>query len=58
MRIQSLRGAKYFVTFIEDFSSKIWVYFLKDKYYVFAIFKQFKAMVENESGSTYKGVQE
>jgi hypothetical protein len=58
MRTQSLGGAKYFVTFIDDFSRKIWVYFLKNKSDVFAIFKQFKAMVENESGQHIKVFKE
>jgi hypothetical protein len=58
MRTQSIGGAKYFITFIDDFSKKIWVYFLKYKYDVFATFKQFKAMVENESGQCIKVVKE
>lgn len=54
MRTQSLRVAKYFLTFIDDFSRNIWVYFLKNKYEVLTIFKQLKAMVENESGQRIK----
>ena len=39
--------AEYFVTFIDDHSRKIWIYFLKTKDEVFNRFKEFKALVEN-----------
>ena len=42
-------GAKYFVSFIDDFSRKIFVYLLKQKSDVFSKFKEFKALVENET---------
>ena len=29
--VASNRGTKYYVTFIDDFSSRVWVYFLKQK---------------------------
>jgi transposase InsO family protein len=54
MRTQSLGGAKYFLTSIDDFSRETCVYFLKNKYDVFANFKQFKAVLENESGHRIK----
>jgi hypothetical protein len=46
----SLGGNKYFITFIEDFNKKFWVYFLKEKSAAFTVFKNFKALVENQSG--------
>ena len=46
----SLGGNKYFITFIDDFSRKLWVYILKEKSVAFNIFKNFKALVEVESG--------
>ena len=46
----SLGGNNYFLLFIDDFSRKTWVYFLKQKSEVFGAFKKFKAMVEKESG--------
>jgi len=46
----SLGGNRYFITFIDDFSKKLWVYFLKEKSVVFTVFKNFKALVENQSG--------
>jgi transposase InsO family protein len=46
----SLGGNRYFITFIDDFSKKLWVYFLKEKSTAFIVFKNFKALVENQSG--------
>jgi len=37
---------RYFVTFIDDYSRKVWVYFLKTKDEVFGRFKEWKTMVE------------
>ena len=50
----SLGGSRYYVTFIDDFSRKVWVYFLKNKSDVFETFKKWKAMVETESGLKLK----
>lgn len=41
-----LGGSLYYVSFIDDFSIKTWLYFFKKKYEVFEKFKQFKALVE------------
>ena len=46
----SLGGNRYFITFIDDFSRKLWVYILKEKSAAFTTFKNFKALVEAESG--------
>ena len=40
---------KYFLLFIDDFSRKTWVYFLKKKSEVFVAFKNSKELVEKES---------
>ena len=50
----SLGGSSYFVTFIDDYSRKVWVYLLKRKDDVFNSFKQFKALVEKRTGSSIK----
>ena len=46
--VETLGGNKYFVTFIDDASRKVWVYVLKTKDQVFEHFKKFHAMVERE----------
>jgi hypothetical protein len=49
MTITSLSGYVSYVLFIDDFSRKTWIYFLKTKSEVFNKFKEFKALVENLS---------
>ena len=48
--VNSLGGARYFLTLIDDYSRKVWVYFLKQKDEVFGKFKQQKAKVEKQTG--------
>jgi hypothetical protein len=43
----SISGYVYYVSFIDDYSRKTWVYFLKSKDEVFNKFKEFKALIEN-----------
>ncbi|MCO5586376.1 hypothetical protein L7F22_040316 [Adiantum nelumboides] len=50
MRTPSVKNSLYFVTFIDDFSRFCWVYPLKAKSDVFAIFQHYVSMVENETG--------
>ena len=33
-------GARYFVTFMDDYSRKLWVYFMREKSEVFEKFKE------------------
>ena len=40
-------GFEYYALFIDDYSRKCWVYFLKTKDEVFSKFQEFKALVEN-----------
>ena len=47
--VSSLGGSSYFVTFIDDHSRKVCVYYMKHKSEVFEIFRRWKAMVENET---------
>ena len=42
-----LSGYEYYVTFIDDYSRKTWIYFLKKKSEVFRKFKEFKSLIEN-----------
>ena len=46
----SFFGCKYFLTFIDDFSKRTWVYFLKLKSEVFDKFLAYKALVEKQYG--------
>ena len=39
-------GNKFFLTFIDDFSRKVWVYLLKSKDQTFEKFKEWKSLVE------------
>ena len=54
MEQNSLGGSKYFVTFVDDYSRLVFVYFLKAKSEVFEKFKQFVALVENFTGKTVR----
>ncbi|ONK55055.1 uncharacterized protein A4U43_UnF8110 [Asparagus officinalis] len=48
--VVSLGGNRYFFTFIDDYSRKTWIYFLKEKSKALEKFKEFKEMVEKQSG--------
>ena len=55
--VSSLAGSLCYVTFIDDSTRKLWVYFLKKKSEVFDTFRKWKAMVENETGLKIKQVR-
>ena len=57
MQTPSLGGSIYFLTFIDDFSRKTWIYFLKQKSETFEKFKEFKTLVEKQSGLYIKVLQ-
>jgi hypothetical protein len=46
--VPSLGGSLYYVSFIDYFSKKTWIYFLRSKKEVFKKFKQFKSLVEKQ----------
>ena len=54
MSSTSLSGFEYYITFIDDYSRKTWIYFLKAKSEVFEKFKEFKALIENLSHNRIK----
>jgi hypothetical protein len=54
MQTNSIGSSVYFLTFIDDFSRKIWIYFLRHKSETFAKFKEFKVEVEKQSGKYVK----
>ena len=52
--VPSLGGSLYYVCFINDFSKNTWLYFLKKKSKVFKKFKEFKALVKNQTRKNIK----
>lgn len=44
----------YYITFIDDFSRNMWIYYLKHKDEAFEMFKEIKALVENQTGKKIK----
>ena len=54
MSSSSLSGYAYYVSFIDDFSRKAWIYFMKNKDEVFSKFKEFKALIENHTEKKIK----
>jgi transposase InsO family protein len=54
MSTASLGGSRYFATFIDDCSRRVWVYFLNHKSDLLTAFKQYKALVENQSHKRIK----
>jgi hypothetical protein len=50
MSIASITRSMYYVSFIDNFSCKTWIYFLKTKDEVFRRFQEFKSLVENQAG--------
>jgi len=53
-KVPSLGGKLYMLTFVDDFSCKVWVYFLRQKNETFFMFKKFKALVDNQTGRNIK----
>lgn len=49
METQSIGAAKYVLTFIDDYSRKLFVYFLRNKSETMQRFVEFKARVENQT---------
>jgi transposase InsO family protein len=56
MQTNSIGGSFYFLTFIDDFSRKIWIYFLRHKSETSTKFKEFKAEAEKQSGKYIKAL--
>lgn len=49
LEVNSLGGARYFLTLIDDYSHKVFIYMLKTKDEVTECFKDFKNFVENQT---------
>lgn len=52
--VPSKDGARYMLTFIDDFLRKVWLYFLKHKNDVYLTFKQWKVLIEKQTGKQIK----
>ncbi|XP_071933941.1 uncharacterized protein [Coffea arabica] len=50
VEVPSNGSNEYFITFIDDFSKKTWVYFLRNKSDACDVFKKFKYYLEKQSG--------
>ena len=50
----SFGGRRYFLLFIDDYTRMMWVYFIQQKSDAFSCFKEFKALVEKQSGHSFK----
>ncbi|KAH9782190.1 Integrase catalytic domain-containing protein [Citrus sinensis] len=53
-QVPSLGGNRFFMSIIDDYSRKVWVYVLMTKDQVFGKFKEWKALVENQTGKKLK----
>lgn len=53
----SLSKCQYYISFVDDYSHKVWVYFLKTKDEAFSKFIEWLALVENQSGKTLKALR-
>ena len=54
MSSSSLSGYVYYVSFIDEFSRKTTIYFMKNKDEVFNKFKEFKSLIENHTKKKIK----
>ena len=52
--VSSKGGHWYLLTFIDDYSRKVWVHFLKNKSNVFVTFMQWKTFIEKQTGKKIK----
>ncbi|KAH9769617.1 hypothetical protein KPL71_012080 [Citrus sinensis] len=53
-QVPSYDGARYFITFIDDYSRRVWVYVLKHKNEAFERFKEWTALMENQTEKRLK----
>lgn len=53
----SLSKCRYYILFVDDFSRKVWIYFLRTKDEAYSKFVEWLALVENQSGKTLKALR-
>ncbi|GJT97707.1 retrovirus-related pol polyprotein from transposon TNT 1-94 [Tanacetum coccineum] len=49
-RVESMSGCRYFLSIVDDYSRRVWVHFLRHKNEAFSKFKEWKQLVENQTG--------
>ena len=54
MQTPSNNGARYLISFIDDFSRETFVFFLKNKFDALQTVKNFKISAERKIGKTFK----
>jgi len=54
MPLYSLAGYLYYIIFVDHLSKKIWIFYLNHKDEAFYMFKDFKALIENQKGKRIK----
>ncbi|KAK9066710.1 hypothetical protein SSX86_014033 [Deinandra increscens subsp. villosa] len=53
-RTQTLGGGRYFLSIVDDYSRRVWVYVLRNKSDAYQRFKDWMALVENQTGRRVK----
>lgn len=53
-KVQTHFGNNYFMSLIDDYTRKIWVYLLTSKGHAFFMFKEWKLLVENQTNKSIK----
>ena len=56
-QVPSKGGARYMLTFIDDYSRKVWIYTIKSKDEVFKHIKQWKTLIEKQIEKKIKGLR-
>ncbi|GKE20167.1 retrovirus-related pol polyprotein from transposon TNT 1-94, partial [Tanacetum coccineum] len=54
VKVESLGGKMYFLSIVDDYSRRVWVYILRFKHEAFGKFKEWKQLVENQTERTVK----
>ena len=56
-KINSTGGARYFVTFVDDFSRKLWIFFISQKSQVLEKFRHFVQLMRTSTGKTIQSLR-
>nr|GEV03230.1 retrovirus-related Pol polyprotein from transposon TNT 1-94 [Tanacetum cinerariifolium] len=53
-QVESLGGKRYFLSIVDDYSRRVWIYILRFKHEAFRKFNEWKQLVENQTGRMVK----